>query len=794
MAVSVINNTNVMNLTRSLEKILDECSVSGELVLANRKLKDFPKYYGKFNLTDTVFADLSRNRFCELPEDITSFAFLERLLLYHNAIRSIPESVRGLHSLTYLDLRSNQLSVLPREICYLPLQIFLISNNRLSTLPDELGHMKDLTELDAGCNQLTHLPARLSELTNLRALSLRNNQLMYLPRDLTNLTLFSLDISCNKIASLPIELRLMTSLIDLTLSDNPLTSPPAHICVRGMIHVFKYLENAAAREGRVEGTNSLRRSLPKQHSTPVLNENLHTKVKRNTVDSGYSTSDGGLDSKWAQEPIPKWHLPSTPLHVRTELSKSDTSTPAGISPSGFYENPLDDDLLKKQLEKRNMTHSNPTLTNGFVVTNENSPEANTPDSQKSDDKLKAYGNIQTYREYKEALRQQRSQESSSVYKTKEATTPDGSTEPNFKTQSSYNNSNQNSPISPYRNVNISPLNGFQQQQQQEESKGRPVQKVTPSRSISAPSTYQNGNHANGKDVNDGYMKPSSPLKTSGILQHNSVPNNINNNNSNNNVKGALTNGHKPLSGTTVGYVNNKSGQKTNKTVSWNRDVSTEKLTFTMRREFDKHKEEEELIKQLRSILEAKLKMSLPDDLAPALSDGVVLCHLANHIRPRSVGSIHVPSPAVPKLTMARCRRNVDNFLEACRKIGVDEVIIIKLINIFLTLSCSTYKLLKELKVIPAYFCLCPTTLIILSLISIPMPLIRLMFGNNFLLFPSISLSAYLSMPFFFLSHTHTLIISMNPIKNNINIALTCCCLVLVAGVSLLLWRYCAIHQ
>lgn len=26
-----------------------------------------------------------------------------------------------------------------------------------------------------------------------------------------------------------------------------------------------------------------------------------------------------------------------------------------------------------------------------------------------------------------------------------------------------------------------------------------------------------------------------------------------------------------------------------------------------------------------------------------------------------------------KLTMARCRRNVDNFLEACRRIGVDEV-------------------------------------------------------------------------------------------------------------------------
>lgn len=69
----------------------------------------------------------------------------------------------------------------------------------------------------------------------------------------------------------------------------------------------------------------------------------------------------------------------------------------------------------------------------------------------------------------------------------------------------------------------------------------------------------------------------------------------------------------------------------------------------------------------------RLKVSLPDDLSSALQDGVVLCHLANHVRPRSVASIHVPSPAVPKLTVAKCRRNVENFIEACRKIGVPEV-------------------------------------------------------------------------------------------------------------------------
>lgn len=66
----------------------------------------------------------------------------------------------------------------------------------------------------------------------------------------------------------------------------------------------------------------------------------------------------------------------------------------------------------------------------------------------------------------------------------------------------------------------------------------------------------------------------------------------------------------------------------------------------MRREFDRQKEETELIEQLRKAIESRLKMTLPKDVASALTDGVVLCHLANHVRPRSVGSIHVPSPAV----------------------------------------------------------------------------------------------------------------------------------------------------
>ncbi|XP_013396859.1 leucine-rich repeat and calponin homology domain-containing protein 2-like isoform X5 [Lingula anatina] len=97
--------------------------------------------------------------------------------------------------------------------------------------------------------------------------------------------------------------------------------------------------------------------------------------------------------------------------------------------------------------------------------------------------------------------------------------------------------------------------------------------------------------------------------------------------------------------------------------------------FTVRRHMERVREEIQQMDNLRKNIECRLKVTLPDDLSGALKDGVVLCHLANHVRPRSVLSIHVPSPAVPKLSLAKCRRNVENFLEACRKIGVSQDVV-----------------------------------------------------------------------------------------------------------------------
>lgn len=51
-----INGHIQSQLTRSLERILEDANQSGELKLSNRKLKDFPKASTKYNLSDTVIA------------------------------------------------------------------------------------------------------------------------------------------------------------------------------------------------------------------------------------------------------------------------------------------------------------------------------------------------------------------------------------------------------------------------------------------------------------------------------------------------------------------------------------------------------------------------------------------------------------------------------------------------------------------------------------------------------------------------------------------------------------------
>ncbi|KAG8297241.1 negative regulation of T cell migration [Homalodisca vitripennis] len=549
--------------------------------------------------------NLSKNRFWELPVEVTKFWSLEKLQCYHNAIRSVPESVVFLQSLVYLDLSRNHLSSLPAALCQLPLEILLVSNNRLTALPEDIGRCKSLMEFDVSCNQITHLPPQLGQLSRLRVLNVRNNLVLELPIEVTYLKLIQMDLSENRIATLPLELRNMSSLVSLELAHNPLVSPPASICVRGRIHVFKYLELRSAKEDKVRWRGEDKRV-------------------------GRKLSE--LRARQRQE--------------RERRHNGGTSTPSTISPGDSSINNSDEtlnELGKKRLERSSSERevsrqnssesgikslSSSSLGSRFSKSGQSvnglgtalSPAVEpTPTGNGLDMDTRPFQHVQSYKEYKEALRQQRVQDN--VYKSRQ------SSDEHTPSPPSYNNNHINEADSK-SDTSPSPCQDK-----------RPVQKVIPSRNLNytpppPPTTQDSSTTVNGCTTT--YVKPPAPQ----------------------------------LLTTSLGYVGSNTAPP--RPMAWNRNVPPDKLSFTMRREFEKAKEEAELIQQLRTNIETRLKMSLPADLAPALSDGVVLCHLANHVRPRSVASIHVPSPAVPKLTTPRCRRNVDNFLEACRRIGVEE--------------------------------------------------------------------------------------------------------------------------
>ncbi|XP_071536026.1 leucine-rich repeat and calponin homology domain-containing protein isoform X2 [Panulirus ornatus] len=817
------------NLSRSLDRILLDAQATCELKLSGRKLKEYPKGAVKYNLSDTVVADLSKNRFSELPGEVTDYTSLEQLNLYHNVIKHLPESVANLQSLTHLNLSRNQLSVVPGCVCGLgALRVLDLSGNRLVSLPEEVGQLRNLMDLDASYNQLAHLPPALGELDTMRRLNLRRNLLQTLPPELCFLRLVFMDLSCNRIAALPTELRFMSSLITLILENNPLQHPPSNLCTRGRVHIFKWLEMAAAKEDKKRGilsseTEFRKMQLRKPSSCTdfrFVNGFFDPRQKRSTMDSGYSTCES-IDHRWSQESQESLEYEDPrKLAVRAaactkeqrqergrsgpssrpvsgipnggispgvngsemnalqgvngsgigtqqtgEHTTSGLSTPSTLSPGdGFcledefnkalkmrqdYENVYTSDHSPVKENQSNSgaiwnvgssshssnssssSNSNHTSTSNGGISLRHPPEPPHPHNPdpgggyippNHSSSQNTHAHIPTYREYVEAKLQKRAMESNNIYRRQGSDGGIPLTENG--THRSAENLSQRTDTASYRPTPMGaakPCNGRLPSQPRPQDLSREdmtradvkaIQKEAVLSYVKSRVSPTKGSSSSSPDVSfdsgDGTSYPSSHTNSS-HPQH-SVPHTIYSSSlytsqnvsypvnapqatstsySNSSNPYTSTGQHTPTlppqtitSSTHTTRGSSSSLPKTPTTVKarkrsgggrpFDPDSSPAHLSFTYRRELEKQQHEKQLIENLRNIIETRLKVSLPADISAALMDGVVLCHLANHVRPRSVSSIHVPSPAVPKLTIAKCRLNVENFLEACRKIGVEE--------------------------------------------------------------------------------------------------------------------------
>jgi Leucine-rich repeat (LRR) protein len=192
-----------------------------------------------------------------LPIEALNLSSLSWFSARRNLLREIPGQVLGAWSnLTYLDLRQNKLVTLPPEIgaCTSLLELYL-NDNALVELPSELGHCGKLEVLSVQRNKLTSVPlslggcislqtldftgnvlteipiGMLGRLSNLRHLFLGTNKLQTLPSDIgLCLSLEQLSAPSNQLKILPDEIGNLSKLIEINCGNNPIvTLPPGVI-------------------------------------------------------------------------------------------------------------------------------------------------------------------------------------------------------------------------------------------------------------------------------------------------------------------------------------------------------------------------------------------------------------------------------------------------------------------------------------------------------------------------------------------------------------------------------------
>ncbi|NXE80934.1 LRCH1 protein, partial [Cochlearius cochlearius] len=608
-------------------------------------------------------SDLSKNRLTEIPTELCHFVSLETLNLYHNCIKIIPDAIVNLQMLTYLNLSRNQLSSLPPCLCGLPLKVLIASNNKLGSLPEEIGQLKQLMELDVSCNEITALPQQIGQLKSLKELNVRRNYLEVLPQELVQLPLVKFDFSCNKVLVIPICFRKMVQLQVLLLENNPLQSPPAQICTKGKVHIFKYLTVQAC---QIKTADSLYlNAIEQQHLPQPVEES------KKDSDSGVG-SDNGDKRLSATEPSDEdtisFNVPMSDIVEEDQVVKEDSGHHANSRKVGFHQSSSHLIVNDKSRETGNQFDESDTLTTEFMSYIKASIAA------ECDELLRIEEDTQWQTDEIINLPEEQTIDIAMIEQLREAV--DLLQDPNRLSMD----------ISESSGVNLYPMDPATALEFQESTVKFAEMVCLFFFFFSSPNTQNDlivwntsgqTSHNENKDKSPTMSPTTNTTIPFGLKPRSADP--------------SLS--LPPISFNTLtqaqtwdnfSYSIPSEGDSDNVFLRPQRNLESIDPQFTIRRKMEQMREERELVEQLRENIETRLKICLPEDLGSALMDGVVLCHLVNHVRPRSVGSIHVPSPAVPKLSMAKCRRNVENFLDACRKLGIPEADL-----------CSPYDILQS---------------------------------------------------------------------------------------------------
>ncbi len=190
-----------------------------ELILYGNRLSTLPP--GLSRLRNLRKLDLTRNRFTDLPPVVTELRHLEELQLFGNRLTTLPAAIGRLKKLVKLNLMFNPIERLPEEIGDLAeLRYLRLCRHRMKRLPDTIGRLTELRMLFAPGTKRAPKNAVAAEIEGLEAL----------PESIGNLeNLVELNLVFNNLETLPASVGGLRSLQFLHLSENNLKRLPPEL-------------------------------------------------------------------------------------------------------------------------------------------------------------------------------------------------------------------------------------------------------------------------------------------------------------------------------------------------------------------------------------------------------------------------------------------------------------------------------------------------------------------------------------------------------------------------------------
>ncbi len=158
---------------------------SGELAGITRLdlsagLSEFPAEI--FQLADSLeVLNLSGNRLTNLPHDLSRLHKLKVLFCSDNPFSVLPEVLGDCPQLEMVGFKANRIEQVPETALPPQLRWLILTDNRITSLPRQLGERGRLQKLMLAGNRLQQLPESMADLANLELLRIAANCIEALP-------------------------------------------------------------------------------------------------------------------------------------------------------------------------------------------------------------------------------------------------------------------------------------------------------------------------------------------------------------------------------------------------------------------------------------------------------------------------------------------------------------------------------------------------------------------------------------------------------------------------------------